>query len=133
MRRLPVVFGIVMLAVSLIVTAGGTQEGKKDKDDKKETGKIKGQLPAGFKDLGLSKDQVLQVYKVQTEYNGKIKDLQSKIDELKKQRSQEEFKVLTQDQRKKYLEAKGVNTKDKGGEKKNADKKDADKKDADKK
>lgn len=127
MRRLPVVFGIVMLAVSLIVTAGGTQEGKKDKDDKKETGKIKGQLPAGFKDLGLSKEQISAIYKVQTEYNGKIKELQSKIDDLKKQRFQEELKVLTPDQRKKYLESKGVDTKDKG-EKKTADKKDVDKK-----
>ena len=124
MRRLPTLVGLALLGLSLIVTTSVSQDAKKDKDDKKD--KIKGMLPAGFKDLGLSKEQVNQIYKIQTEYNAKIKELQSKIDEMKKQKTQEEFKVLTPDQRKKYLEAKGVDTKDKTPPKdKAAEKKDA--------
>jgi len=123
----PMVFGIVMLAVSLLVTAGSTQEGKKDKDDKKETGKVKGILPAGFKDLNLTPEQKAKVYGIQGEYKSKIAELDKKIKELKGQEQKDIFGVLTKDQQEKYLKSKGIDTpaKDKA---KDADKKDADKK-----
>src|SRR5262249_32039427 len=124
MRRVPVIFGMVALGLALLVSAGATQDAKKDKDEKKES-KFKPALPAGFKALMLSKDQIKKIYSIQTEYHGKIVELQAKLDELKDQRSQEEFKVLTTDQRDKYLKSKGVDLKDKA---KPADKKDSDKK-----
>jgi hypothetical protein len=70
-------------------------------------------LPAGFKALGLSKEQILKIYTVQTDYRAKIADLQKKINDLKKEQSREEFKILTDEQRDKYLKAKGVETKKK--------------------
>ena len=108
MNRLPMMFGVMAIVAALVVGAGATQETKKD--EKKEK-KFTPQLPAGFKALGLSKDQVKKIYTVQTEFHGKIVELQAKIDELKEQRSMEEFKVLTTEQRDKYLKAKGVDTK----------------------
>jgi TolA-binding protein len=112
------VFGLGILGLALIVGGGISQDAKKDKDDK---GKVKGQLPPGFKDLDLSKDQITKIYSIQADYKKKISELQTKINELKKTQNQEEFKVLTDDQRDKYLKAKGVDTKkdekDKGKDK----------------
>jgi hypothetical protein len=122
MHRLPVIFGLVTLGLALLVGAGGSQDAKKDKDEKK----VKGFLPAGFKDLALSAEQKAKVYGIQGEYKVKIAELDKKIKELKAQESQDVFKVLTDEQREKYLKAKGVDTKEKS---KDADKdKDKDKK-----
>lgn len=109
MKRMPMFCGFVILGLAFLVGNGATQD-----KDKKEEKKIKGMLPPGFKDLGLSKEQVNKIYMIQTEYNGKIADLTAKLNELKKQKSAEEFKVLTEEQRDKYLKAKGVELKDKG-------------------
>ncbi len=128
MSRLPMVFGLGILGLALIVGGGASQDAKKDKDDK---GKVKGQLPPGFKDLGLSKDQVTKIYSIQSEFKSKIGELQTKINELKKTQNQEEFKVLTDEQRDKYLKAKGIETK-KDDAKKDAKKDDAKKDDKDK-
>jgi hypothetical protein len=103
-----------LLALALAVGGVASQDGGKDKDEKT---KVKGMLPPGFKDLGLSKAQVLQVYTVQTNYKKKIADLQAKIADLKKEQTQEEFKVLTEAQREKYLKAKGIEVKEKKTEK----------------
>ena len=35
MHRLPMLFGLVTLGLALLVSAGTTQDAKKDKDDKK--------------------------------------------------------------------------------------------------
>ncbi len=123
MLRLPALFGIVTLALALLVSAGGTQDAKKEGGDKKAPPKIKGALPPGFKDLGLSKAQIEKIYAAQVEHRTKIAELQTKINELKKAENAEVFKVLTDDQREKYLKNKGVETKDKkGGDKKDAPK-----------
>lgn len=124
MSRLPMLFGLGLLGLALLVGGGATQDAKKDKDDK---GKVKGQLPPGFKDLDLSKEQKEKIYSIQADYKKKIGELQTKINELKKQQNQEEFKVLTDDQREKYLKSKGVETKK--DEKDKKDKKDDAKKD----
>lgn len=126
MLRLPVLFGLVTLALALLVSAGGTQDAKKDKDEKKDPPKIKGFLPRGFKDLGLSKAQIEKIYTAQNEHRKKIAELQAKIGELKKSENAEVFKVLTEDHREKYLKNKGVETKDKGKDK-DKDKKDGEK------
>lgn len=122
MLRLPALFGLVTLAFALLVSAGATQDAKKE--EKKAPPKIKGALPPGFKDLGLSKAQIEKIYAAQIEHRTKIAELQSKINELKKAENAEVFKLLTEEQREKYLKNKGVETKDK---KKGADKKDGEK------
>ncbi len=106
MSRLPMIFGLGIVSLALVVGGGVSQDAKKDKD-----GKVKGQLPPGFKDLDLSKEQVGKIYAIQAEYKKKISDLQTKINDLKKTQNQEEFRVLTDDQRDKYLKAKGFDTK----------------------
>ena len=109
-----------MLSLALLVGVGASQDAKKDKDNKK----VKGILPAGFKDLGLSKAQIEKVYTIQGDFRGKIAELQTKINELKKIETKEVFSVLTDEQREKYLKAKGVETKDKAPAKDKAPPKD---------
>jgi hypothetical protein len=103
--------GLGILCLAMIVGTGTSQDAKKDKD---KAGKIKGQLPPGFKDLGLSTEQVTKIYGIQADYNAKIAELNKQIAELKGKRSKEEFNVLTKDQLEKYLKNKGLD-KDKAG------------------
>ena len=120
MRRLPVIFGLVALGLAFLVSVGDSQDAKKDKDEKKE--KVKGMLPAGFKDLGLTAEQKGKVYSIQGEYRAKIAELDKKIKELKALESVDVFKVLTEEQRDKYLKAKGIETKDKSKDKEKVEK-----------
>jgi hypothetical protein len=117
MKRLPVIFGLVTICLVMLVGIGATQDTKKD--DKK----AKGMLPPGFKDLNLSADQKSKVYTIQADYKAKIADLDKKIKDLRAQESQDVFKVLTDDQREKYLKSKGVDPKGKDGDKSKDDKK----------
>jgi hypothetical protein len=117
MQRFPVIAGLVTICLAMLVGIGATQDAKKDKDDKKETPKYKAKLPDGFSKLGLSKDQREKVLSIDTDYHTKITDLQTKINELKEQRNQDQFKVLTADQRDKYLKSKGVDPKPKDADK----------------
>ena len=126
MSRLSMVCGLGILCLTFIVGAGASQDAKKDR--KKETGKLKGMLPQGFKDLGLSPEQVQKIYAIQTEYKTKIDELNKQIKELSAKKSKEEFNVLTPDQREKYLKSKGIETKDKGSTTKDKATKDDDKK-----
>jgi hypothetical protein len=115
-------FGVGLIVVALFVGGAATQEKK-----------TKGTLPPGFKDLGLSAAQKEKIYDVITDYKAKISDLDKKIKDLKNKEHQEIFKVLTEEQREKYLKAKGFEVKDaKDVDKKDVDKKDADKKDPEK-
>ena len=107
MQRLPVVFGLVALCLAMLVGIGSTQDAKKDKDEKK----TKGMLPAGFRELSLSAAQKTKIYTIQADYKAKIADLDKKMKDLRAQESQDVFKVLTNDQREKYLKSKGVDTK----------------------
>lgn len=110
MNRLPIVFGLGTLMLAFLVSAGASQDAKKD--EKKETGKLKGFLPPGFKDL-VTAEQKQKIYAIQADYKAKVADLDNKIKELKKQENADIFKVLTDEQREKYLKAKGVESKDK--------------------
>lgn len=117
MHRLSLFFGLGILSLILLVGAGVSQDAKKE--DKKDT-KVKGMLPTGFKELGLSKEQVLKIYSIQTDYNAKVAEVAVKLKELKDQKTTDEFKILTTDQQAKYFKAKGVvlpSAKDKAGEK----------------
>jgi hypothetical protein len=107
MSRLSMLCGMGILALALLVSAGHSQDGKKDK----EGAKYKPQLPAGFKALNLSKEQVSKIYAVHSEYQQKIQELESKINELKEQKKQDAFKILTKEQHEKYLKSVGVDTK----------------------
>jgi Spy/CpxP family protein refolding chaperone len=88
------------------------QEPKKEakKDDPKATkkdepaGKFKGQLPANWKKLGLSDQQVQDVYKIQSKYNEEIDKLDAKIKELKATMDKERRAVLTPEQKKRLEE-----------------------------
>lgn len=103
---------LLTLAVSLSLSASG---GDKDKPaDKSSTDKkVKSPLPAGFKDLGLSAKQKDDMHKIISDYKVKIDALTKQIADLKKQESIEVFKLLTDEQRDKYLKSKGVEPKDK--------------------
>lgn len=125
MRRLPVFLGLALFGLALLVNVGDSQDVKKD--DKKETGKVKGFLPPGFKDLNISAEQKAKIYSIQSDYKSKVADLEKKIKELKVQETKEVFSVLTKAQQDQYLKSKGIDTpKEKAKEK--TEKKDGDKK-----
>jgi Spy/CpxP family protein refolding chaperone len=65
-------------------------------DDKKaDEPKPRGQLYAKWKELGLSKDQVTMIYKIQSEHRGQIDKLEAQIKKLRAEERAEAEKVLT--------------------------------------
>jgi hypothetical protein len=82
----------IALALAMMFMASTSAQEKKPK--------IRGQLPAGWKKLDLSKDQVLKIYTIQTDYGTKIMALEAQIVSLKGQEKAEMVKVLTSEQRK---------------------------------
>ena len=118
-------FGLGLLVLALFVGGAATQGPKK----------TKGTMPPGFKDLDLSAAQKDKIYEILSDYKSKISALDKQIKDLKAEEQQKLFKLLTEEQRDKYLKAKGFEVKDdkKDPDKKAIDKKDADKKDTDKK
>jgi hypothetical protein len=94
MAKLAMCLGFGVLGLTLIVGAGSSQD-----KEKKEPKGAKGLLPSGWKELSLTKEQVLQVYAVQEKFKAKIKDLEEQIKTLKVQEKQELVKVLTADQK----------------------------------
>ena len=76
MNRLRI--GIVALAFTVISTCWLIAADEKKPDEKKpDDPKPKGMLPQNWKLLGLTKDQVTDVYKVQTKYNAEIDKLRA--------------------------------------------------------
>ena len=86
MSKMRFVMGGV-LAIALV--GGGLLFG----DDPKAKGQ--GRLPANWSKLGLTDEQKRQVYAVESDYKGKIDDLQAQIDQLRKKERAEMYKVLT--------------------------------------
>ena len=85
------------------------QEPKKDdpkgaKKDEASATKFKGQLPQNWKKLGLTDEQVQNVYKIQSKYNEDIDKLDAKIKELKAAMDKERRGVLTAEQKKRLEE-----------------------------
>jgi hypothetical protein len=91
MRSVRAVVGLL----AVVILASGSVIGQ----DPKPQGRAKGQLPPNWGKLGLSDDQKQQVYKIQTEYRGKIQDLQAQIKELQRQQNLALQKVLTDPQK----------------------------------
>jgi hypothetical protein len=88
---------LVLGLALLIVSSGQSQDKKADKEDPK----IKGAIPAHWKDLNLTPDQKQKVYKVHADYKPKIDELEKKVKDLKAEEYAEKVKVLTDDQKKK--------------------------------
>lgn len=59
----------------------------------------KGMLPANWKKLGLGKDQVDKIYKIQADFDAKLDDLQKQIKKLRDDEHKELLLVLTDPQR----------------------------------
>ena len=94
MMRTSVVLGSMLLALAVAVGTGISQDGKKEGG-----GKIKGQLPPHWKELGLSKDQIAKIYGIQIDYKTKIKKLEEQVKEMRQIELSEMRKVLTDDQK----------------------------------
>jgi hypothetical protein len=130
MAQLIRLLGLGILGVVFIVGVGLSGD-KKDKDGAKDkdTPKVKGALPAGWKVLKLTADQKSKVYAIQGEYKTKIAELKKKIEELEAHEKADMIKVLTDDQKAQLTKALiGEDTKDKAPPAKDA-KSDKDKSD----
>ncbi len=106
---------LAFLIGSMFVLSGGLvgqdkkEDPKKDdpkakKDDAKKDdppAKAKGMLPANWKKIGLSEEQVQTIYKIQGKYSEEIDKLEAKIKELRSTKDKEMKAVLTADQKKK--------------------------------
>lgn len=94
-------FGVAVLTLALL----GAAYQEKDKDKKaEEPGKLKGTLPANFKKIGLSDEQVQKVYKIRHDYKAKMDDLKKQMDRLKTDEKEAMDKVLTPGQLKRLRE-----------------------------
>src|ERR1700687_611272 len=88
--------GIALLAAAALTGGWLLGDDPKKPDDPP---KVKGQLPAHFKKLGLSDKQIQDIYKIQSGYRDKIETLQQQIDDLKKAEHHEVEGVLTDEQK----------------------------------
>lgn len=92
MFKLTTLLGFGILGVALLVSTGTS-------GDKKEPTKIKGQIPAGWKNLQLSKDQVTKIQGVDVKFKAKIRELEDQIKDLRVQERSEMVKLLTAEQK----------------------------------
>lgn len=92
MGRVIFALSAVVLGVALVAGTGTSGDVKKPP---------KGQLPAGWKKLDLSKEQVLKIYSVQGKYKAKIKGLKDQIAAMEKQEKSEMLNVLSEEQKEK--------------------------------
>jgi Spy/CpxP family protein refolding chaperone len=76
--------------------------------DKGDTKKAKGTLPAGWKKLSLSDKQKADIYAVMGTYKTKIKALDDQIKALKEEEHREMVKLLTDDQKKQLVAGLGL-------------------------
>jgi Spy/CpxP family protein refolding chaperone len=94
-----------LLATLLFLSSDGVQS-----QDKKEA-KTKGQLPQHFSKLDLTATQRDEVYKLNREYKEKIDKLEDEVKKLREELTRKRLAVLTDEQRKKYLELLGAEPK----------------------
>jgi hypothetical protein len=83
------------LVVAVLLVVAVTVGGLIGQDKSTETPKFKGTLPANWKKLGLTDDQVQMVYKIQSKYRTQIDQLAEQIKQLRKEEKGELEKVLT--------------------------------------
>jgi hypothetical protein len=105
MRRLRM--GVVVLMAAVVACSWSAGD---NRADDKAPVKVRGNLPPGFKRLGLSPDQTQEVYRIRSTYRSKIDELQAKIDQLKKEERLALDKVLTPAQKERLREIRAGET-----------------------
>ena len=98
MSRFALALGFVaaFLAGGLLMNGLTIQaQDKKPEEKKADEPKPRGQLYAKWKDLGLSKDQVTMIYKIQSEHRSQIDKLDQQIKKLRAEERAEAEKILT--------------------------------------
>lgn len=91
---------------------GDKDAAKMKEDEGKEeprAPRLRGQLPMNYRKLSLSDEQTQKIYKIQAEYDDKIRELEDKIRKLKAEEKKAVEGVLTPGQKarlKEILEAK---------------------------
>src|SRR4051812_21357393 len=98
-----------VLVLTAAVLACGWWAGDNRADDKTPV-RVRGNLPPGFKKLGLSADQTQEVYRIRASYRSRIDELQAKIDQLRKEERLALDKVLTPAQRDRLREIRSGET-----------------------
>ena len=83
--------------ICLVLLLSGT--GASGQDTKEPVVKERGQLPQGWKKIGLSDDQVQKIYAIQSQHRAKISKLAAEIKALRAEERREMFRVLTDDQK----------------------------------
>jgi Spy/CpxP family protein refolding chaperone len=95
MFRLTAVLAVAAAGLVLLLSGPGASG-----QNTREPGvKERGQLPQGWKKIGLSDDQVQKVYAIQSQYRAKINKLAAEIKQLRAEERRDLFKVLTDDQK----------------------------------
>lgn len=109
--------GAVVMA--LVVFAGNWLMGQDTKPPR-----LRGQLYAKWRELGLTDEQKQNVYKIQAEYRGKIGELKQKISQLQREERTKAEAVLTAAQKARLREllSGGGTPKDKAPPKETKDK-----------
>lgn len=100
---------MALLAIGLFAIGGGivgqevktTPKPAADKEAKEVTPtKVKGQLPAGWREIGLTDEQRTKVYTIDAKYDEEIDGLTAKIKVAKDKKKKEQLEVLTVEQKK---------------------------------
>ena len=99
---------VLVAAVLLALVA---QDKPTDKPaDKPAVEKARGQLPQGWKQLGLTDQQKQEVYKIQTDYRKKRAGLEQQLKALKDEERKTLAGVLTEAQKKRLAEIRAGGT-----------------------
>ena len=93
-------FRSVMTAVALLISflAGGVLlngTGTRAADEPKQPAKVRGQLYAKWKELGLTDQQKQRIYKIQSDFRARIDELERKAKELRAEERVKAMEVLT--------------------------------------
>jgi hypothetical protein len=91
-----------MLAAIFLLSSDGVVS-----QDRKDSPKIKGQIPRGWGKLNLSAAQKQEVYKIQAEYGEKIAKIKEEITKLEAEEYKKLVGVLTAEQKKQLLAGLG--------------------------
>lgn len=93
--------------------AAKKDDGKDEMKEEGTSGRVRGQLPANYRKLALSEQQKQKIYRIQAEYDDKIKEAEDKIAKLKAERSKTVEGVLTDAQKARLKEIQSGKDKDK--------------------
>jgi len=109
-------FGMTLIAIMLMGMAFAQEKNTATKERKSEDPpekvKVKGTLPANFKKLGLTDEQVQKVYKIRADYRQRSEGLRRQLEQLKGEEREAMEKVLTTEQVKRLRDLR-VGDKDK--------------------